>query len=81
MAADKCRKGHPTPTAAYRTPNGTCRECLRQANQKHRMKQRAAWTIVKSLTDAGVTFENDGVPVAPEEVARQMVKVHADKFD
>ncbi len=81
MAADRCRKGHPTPSAAYRTANGTCRECIRQANQKHRMKQRAAWTIVKSLTDAGVTFKNNGEPVTPEEVARAMVEVHGEMFD
>ena len=69
MTVEECPSGHPTPTSAYRTANGTCRECQRQL----RIRKRAAWIFVKGLESSGLRFENNGVPMTPAEFARQLV--------
>jgi hypothetical protein len=73
MTVEQCQNGHPTPTSAYRTANGTCRECQRDAKEALRIRQRAAWVFVKGLEASGLRFENNGVPMTPAEFARQLV--------
>ena len=72
--ADYCLNNHPTPTSAHRTTSGGCIQCHRERNKQLRLKHRAALDVVQVFEAAGVCFQRDGVPVAAEEVARQMVE-------
>lgn len=78
QVATACPKGHSTLTPESRDSQGYCRQCRRD----RRTAQRAALDVVAVFTDAGVRFENDGVPVEPAEVVRQLVRLYdSGKYD
>ncbi len=80
VRADQCPKGHPTPTAAHRDGKGTCKKCKHDYARNRELKARAALDVCNGLAQYGVRFENGGVPVSPDVVAAQLLRVLADKM-
>jgi hypothetical protein len=76
-----CPAGHHIRSSADRTNQSHCRQCKRETDRLNRLKQRAALDVVKVFEAAGVRFQNDGVPVAAEDVARQLVAIYGDEFN
>lgn len=71
-----CPRGHQIRSTADRTASGYCRQCKRDDDRLQRLKKRAALDVVRAFEAAGVQFQNDGVPVDAEAVARQLVAVY-----
>ena len=71
-AVDQCPQGHDTRTADRRDSQGHCRKCKAAKARRKRVGDSAALMVVRAFEKAGVRFENDGVPVAPAEVAQAL---------
>lgn len=71
-----CPRGHQIRSTADRTASGYCRQCKRDDDRVQRLKKRAALDVVRAFEAAGIRFQNGGVPVGAEEVARQLVAVY-----
>ncbi len=76
-ATDECPQSHDTRTAAARDGQGHCRKCMADREQKRRAGNSAALIVVRVLEKAGAVFQNDGIPVEPAEVARQLAEAYA----
>jgi len=76
MPANQCPQGHEIRSAADRDKQGYCRRCRAERAKRRRVGNHAALTVVRALETAGARFENDGVPVAPTEVARQLADLY-----
>ncbi|AWT52590.1 hypothetical protein D806_016060 [Mycolicibacterium smegmatis MKD8] len=75
----KCPRGHEIRSSADRTISGYCRNCKRDDDRRDRIAKRAALDVVRVFEAAGVRFQDNGQPVAAEEVARQLVSVYGDE--
>lgn len=71
-----CPRGHEVRSNSDRTRQGRCRQCQRDDDRLQRLKNRAALDVVRVFEAAGVRFQNAGVPVDAEAVARQLVAVY-----
>jgi hypothetical protein len=72
-----CPHGHTIRTSADRS-QGYCRECKRSGDRDQRLRRRAALDVVRIFEAAGVQFQDNGRPIAADEVARQLMRVYAD---
>jgi hypothetical protein len=77
--SEQCPKGHPIKSSADRI-NGYCRRCKADYDREYQLKQKAARDVVRVFEAAGAVFVNDGVPVTPEEVAQQLLKVYGNSI-
>jgi hypothetical protein len=77
MPANQCPQGHDVLTAADRDSGGYCKKCRAAADRRRRIGKEAALVVVRAFETAGVRFENDGVPVAPSEVAKALAELYA----
>ena len=77
MPATECPQGHAIRSAADRDGQGYCRKCRADNARKRRVGESAALMVVRALEAAGATFQNDGMPVEPAEVARQLAEAYA----
>lgn len=75
-----CPQGHEIRSSADRTRQGFCRECQRNCDRRNRMKNRAALDVVRIFEAAGAVFQVDGVPVAAEDVAAQLVRLYGNEI-
>jgi hypothetical protein len=62
--ATHCPHGHPTPTAAARTPQGFCRECKRLDDTARHRRNREAVKLVRALE-----------AITPEELAARIAAI------
>jgi hypothetical protein len=77
MPAEQCPQGHEIRSAADRDGQGYCKACRRDGARQRRVSQSMKLTLVKAFEDVGIRFEDDdGAPVAPAEVVRQIVAVY-----
>lgn len=74
----QCPAGHEIRSTADRTTNGYCRACKREDDRLIRLKNRAALEVVRIFEAAGVRFQDDGLPLPAEDVARQLVALYGD---
>lgn len=71
-AVDQCPQGHDTSTAAARDSQGHCRRCRRE----RRAADSAALMVVRALEKAGARFQDNGVPIAPAQFARELSEAY-----
>lgn len=77
MPANQCPQGHDIRTAADRDGQGHCRACERDRQRRRRVSDSMKLSIARAFEAAGVRFEeDDGSPVAPAEVVRQLVAIY-----
>lgn len=77
MPANQCPQGHEVRTADDRDSQGHCRKCMADRARQRRVSNAMKLTLVKAFEDVGIRFEDDdGQPVAPAEVVRQIVAVY-----
>ncbi|MFI2841705.1 hypothetical protein [Mycolicibacterium sp. PDY-3] len=76
-AVDQCPQGHDTQTASDRDAQGHCRKCKAERERRRRVSTAMKLTLIKAFEDVGVRFEDDdGRPVAPTDVVRQLVEIY-----
>ena len=76
-AVDQCPSGHDTRTAAARDSQGHCRLCKAEKARRKRVSDSMKLAMAKAFEDVGIRFEDDdGAPVAPAEVVRQIVALY-----
>jgi hypothetical protein len=72
-----CPQGHEIRSAADRDGQGHCRACERDRQRRRRVGNAMKLAIAQAFEDVGVRFEDDdGAPVAPTEVVRQIVSLY-----
>ena len=60
----QCPHGHLIQTSRDRLPNGYCRACQRDQNQRYRRKRRMALDVVRALEEHGLMVLDDDAPVS-----------------
>ncbi len=75
MEVEMCAHGHVIRSSADRL-NGYCRMCKAATDKQYQLKRKAALEVCRGLEKYGVRFENAGVPVTPEDVAKQLLEVY-----
>jgi hypothetical protein len=78
MAAPKkrfCVHGHDTDKTG-RDRAGYCKRCRSIRAKEYALKRKAAFDVCRGLANQGIRFENAGVPVHPDDVAAQLLKVY-----
>lgn len=68
-----CPQGHEIRSQADRSTQGYCRRCKADDDRERYIAQKAILSVAKQFEAIGVKFQNDGVPVAVEEVAEQLL--------
>jgi hypothetical protein len=77
MPATECPQGHEIRSAADRDGQGHCRACMADRSRQRRVSDSMKLTIARAFEGAGVRFEDDdGLPVTPTEVARQLAALY-----
>lgn len=78
VATEQCPQGHKIHTAADRDGQGHCRRCQRDRQRQRRVSDGMKLAVARAFEKAGVRFaDDDGRPVAPAEVVRQMSDLYA----
>ena len=81
-AVDQCPRMHDTSNPAARDSQGHCKTCRSEDSRRKRVSDGMKLAIVKAFEDVGVEFvDDDGNPVAPVEVVRQLVATYEDYLD
>jgi hypothetical protein len=76
-ATEECPQGHEIRNAADRDGQGYCRKCKADRERRRRVSTSMRLAMVRAFEEAGVRFEDDdGEPVAPSEVVRQLVAIY-----
>lgn len=76
-AVTMCPQGHEIRTDSDRDGQGHCRACERDRQRRRRVSNAMKLTLVKAFEDVGIRFEDDdGQPVAPAEVVRQIAAIY-----
>lgn len=81
MTHTECPQGHEIRSASDRDVHGYCRACKADGDRQRRLANKAALDVVRVFEAAGVRFQDAGVPIDAEEVARQLVAVYGTEIN